>query len=169
MAFYENTIIAKQDLAEKDNAPAADIATAQNAIDAAESAIETAENARVRVANTGKGKGFVTLHIVRNLLLAGLLRPFVQTFGRVVNITVEKRAVVGKIHDLANRRTGAFRHHTIDNAFALRHPCSRKTHKPTSKSDQILCRVYRITKKQITSVFSMCFNAILETIVLQFD
>jgi hypothetical protein len=48
-----------------------------------------------------------------------------------VDVTVEKLAMIGIEHDLANGRTGAFRHHAIDHAFAFRHPGSGKTHTRT--------------------------------------
>jgi hypothetical protein len=52
----------------------------------------------------------------------------VHAGGGIVNVTVEKDAVIGVKHDLADGGAGAFRHNPIHNALALGHPRARKPH-----------------------------------------
>ncbi len=98
------------------------------ALDAADLVEKRTQDPGKRVAHAGEGIDRAPAHGLFDPGLAGLLRPFVQALGRVVDVAIVEPAVVGIEHDLADGRTGAFRHHPVDHAFAFRHPGSRETH-----------------------------------------
>ena len=54
--------------------------------------------------------------------------PFVDAGFSIMDVTIKIGAVVGKIHDLTNGRTGAFWYNAVQHAFAFCHPRSWKTH-----------------------------------------
>ncbi len=87
------------------------------------------QNAGIGVAHTGKSIGFVGLDVALDQRLTGLDGPFVHAAGRIVDVSVKKDPVVRVIHDLTDRRAGAFRHHAVDHAFTLCHPGAGKPHR----------------------------------------
>jgi hypothetical protein len=70
----------------------------------------------------------VVFHILGDLRLAVVHRPLVHATLGIVDITFEKFAMIGIIHDLTDRRAGTFWHHAVDHAFGLSHPSSGATH-----------------------------------------
>ena len=102
------------------------------ALHAANFVKERGQNTRVRIAHTGECIRRVGFDVPLDPGLARLNRPFVQAAGGIMDVAVEKRAMIRIIHDLANRRTGAFRHHAVDHAFAFRHPGAGKPHETSA-------------------------------------
>ena len=98
------------------------------ALDAADLVEKARQDARVGIAHAAKGISAVRAHIFGDQRLARLERPFVQPIGGVVDVAVKEAAMIRVIKDLPDRRAGAFRHHPIDDAFALGHPGAWKAH-----------------------------------------
>jgi hypothetical protein len=98
------------------------------ALDAADLVEKARQDAGIGVPHAGEGIGFVRRDVRLDQRLAAVEGPFVHAVLGVVDVAVEERAVVGVVHDLADGRAGAFRHHAVDHAFARRHPGSGKAH-----------------------------------------
>ena len=64
------------------------------ALDAADLVKERRQDALIGVAHAGKGKRLVPLYVALDQRLAVVLRPLVQTFFRIVNVTLEKRSMI---------------------------------------------------------------------------
>ena len=73
------------------------------ALDAADLVEEGRQDPRVGVSDAGEGLRFVGFDVGLDQRLARLLCPLVQAFGRVVDIPIEKAAVIRIEHDLADR------------------------------------------------------------------
>ena len=98
------------------------------ALDAADLVKEGGQDAGIGVAHAGERIGFVPAHVVGDQRLAVLDGPFMHTPGGIMNVAIEKFAMIGIIHDLSDGRTGAFGDDAIDDAFAFGHPGSGKAH-----------------------------------------
>jgi len=83
---------------------------------------------RVGVAHAGKGVAALCLYILLDQGLAVGHGPFMQPLGGIVNIAIEKTAMVGIKHNLPDGRAGAFRHHPVDHAATFGHPGAGKAH-----------------------------------------
>jgi hypothetical protein len=130
------------------------------ALDAADLVEKAGQDAGVGVAHAGEGVGLVRLHIGLDQRLARVEGPFVHAALGVVDVAVEERAVVAVIHDLADGRAGAFRHHAVDHAFARCHPGAGKTHVSPASNLLGRCLVAPLracygTKKQRSRVSSI--------------
>ncbi len=68
------------------------------------------------------------LHISGYLFLTVILSPFVQAAPSIMDIAFKKIPVIRIIKYLPNGRASALRYHSIDEAFALRHPGPWKSH-----------------------------------------
>ena len=68
------------------------------------------------------------LHIKADRFLTFVKRPLVHPTHCIMDIAVEKHAVIRIIHDLTNGRAGTFRHHAVHDTFTFGHPGSGKTH-----------------------------------------